>query len=251
MKGTIFSRPLEYNIETVGEKWLQGEKVKGYFKIKNHGAEKIAIPFLKLSLSSGNYKKVKAKDKKALESLLEKTLVEDDSIEAGAEKEFAWEFSLPEDCRISDKDGSVYLAFWDKDDTWPIGNIELNIQPKMIIVHFLEVIDNFMRFKIGPLKFSKGAVEVKLTPPNSKELSHVESLVVRLNVIGEDLQLDYTFNLRMLEMMGTAMTSEKKVKHFNQTINSKKFYLYGLPNQDFIMASVNDVLGEVKSKLAL
>jgi hypothetical protein len=251
MKATVILKPLEYNIETVGEKWRQGEKVKGILRVKNNGIENIELPMLKISLSSGNYKKVKAKDKKAWESLDSSILAEKILLNAGEEKNYSWEFQLAEDCRISDKDGSAYLRFLNEEDEIPAGNIELLVEPKQVMIQFLEIFDNFLRFKIGPKKYSKGMVEVKLTPPNSRELSSVEGLVLRMCEVEGQLNLEYTFNTRVLEMIGTTMSTEKKVKQFKQILNQKQYYVFGAYEQEFILNSLNSIVDQVKPKLML
>ena len=52
-------------------------------------------------------------------------------------------------------------------------------------------------------------------------------------------------------MSGTTMTAEKKTKFFEQSLNSKQYYDFGAPNQDFIIASINSILNEVKPKMLL
>ncbi|MFA6238010.1 MAG: hypothetical protein WC635_11820 [Bacteriovorax sp.] len=255
MKGTVFLKPLEYNIEALGEKWRQGDKIKGTLKVKNHGPDKMVLPFLKVSLSSGNYKKIKAKDKKTWEIVFEKTLGESITVDASCEVEFSFEFTLPEDCRTTDKDGSLYLVFVDnvnKADSWPAGHIELIILPKLVLEQILQILENFIRFKISQTKYSKGMVEVKLSPPTSRELSHVDSLILRIKEVDKTLNIEYLFNLRVLDMAGGTMTAEKKTKQFEQNFSSKQYTIYGDSiNQDFIIESINSILKDVKPKLLM
>ena len=249
MKGTTFFKSLEYNLETIGERWRQGEKIQGILKIKNNSTEKVELPFFNISLCSGNYKKIKSKNIKAWEVLAETTLGKDILIQPLEEKEFPWNFVLPEDCRITDKDGSLYLTFLDKTYDWPTGYIELIINPKIVMLQFLEIFENFLRFKVAQTKFSKGMVEVKLKPATSREFSHVESLVIQMKEVDENLSIVYIFNLNVLEMLSGNLMAQKKIKQFEQTISSKQFYLYkDSPNQDFIIELINSVLKEIKPK---
>lgn len=252
MKGIIFLKPLEYNIEAVGESWRQGDKIKGTLKIKNHSTEKIVIPLLHVRLLSGNYKKIKSKDQKAWEHLQTITLGENLGLSASEELTFPLEFSLAEDCPITDKNGSLYLAFFDRDEISPAGHIELAIAPKQIITQILEVFENFLRFKVKEIKHAKNKIEVKLTPPTSRELSNVDSLILSLSEVNKTLTLDYTFSLRVLEMTGATMVAQKKTKEFKQTLTSKQYLIYGESlNQDHILSSVNEVIKEVTPKLML
>lgn len=245
MKGTIFLKPLEYNIIADGESWRQGDKIKGSLKIKNHCTDKIELPFLKISLVVGHFKKIKTKDKKAWEILSEIMLGEKFSMGSLEEKEFFWSFELPEDCQITDKDRSVYLTFKDQDEIWPTGQLELVVNPKIVIKQFLEILENFLRFKTVQTKFSKGMVEIKMNPPTSKELSHVESLVLRMKEVDKTLDLEYIFNLHVFEIVAGNMMAQKKIKQVDQKLTSKQYHLYGDSlNQDFIISSISSVIKE-------
>ena len=205
MKATLIVKPIEYGIEAFGEKWKQGEKLKAVMKLKNHGNEKIERPFLNVTLCSGNYKKVKAHHSEAWDIIIKIELLQNLTLNPNEEKEFHFEFLLPEDCRITDKDGSLYLAYQDNEnENWPLGHMELVIDPKIVMKQFLEIFENFLRFKVGQIKYSKGMVEIKLKPPGSRELSHVDSLVLRMSEVNKTLRLEYLFNLRMLEMNGAS-----------------------------------------------
>lgn len=252
MKGTIFLKSLEYNIIADGERWHQGDKIKGVLKIRNHSADSIELPLLKISLAVGNFKKIKSKDKKAWESLAEISLAEKCFINASDEKEFPWSFQLPEDCQITDKSGSVYLTFTDQDEAWPAGQLEIVVDPKMVMLQFLEILQNFLRFKTVQTKFSKGMVEVKLNPPNSRELSHVESLVLRMREVDKTLDLEYVFNMHVFETVAGNVIAQKKVKQVDQKLSSKQYYSYGdFPNQDFIIKTINDVIKEATPRFLL
>lgn len=245
MKGTIFFKPLEYNIIADGERWRQGDKINGRLKIKNHSAESVEFPILKISLAVGNFKKIKSKDKRAWDYLAETTLGEKISIGASEEKEFSWNFELPEDCQITDKDRSLYLTFFDHDDIWPTFQLELVVDPKLVMLQFLEIFESFLRFKVVQTKFSKGMVEIKLNPPSSRELSHLESLVLRMKEVDKTLDLEYIFNMHVFEMVAGNMMAQKKIKQVDQKLTSKQYYIYGdSPNHDFIKMSISDVIKE-------
>lgn len=252
MKGTIFLKPLEYNIIADGERWHQGEKIKGVLKIKNHSVDTIELPLLKISLAGGNFKKIKTKDKKAWENLAEISLGEKISIGASVEKEFAWNFQLPEDCQITDKSGSVYLTLIDQEGGLPVGQLELVIEPKLVIHQFLEIFQNFLRFKVVQTKFSKGMVEIKLNPPSSKEMNNIESLVLRMKEVDKTLDLEYTFNTHAFEMVSGNLLAQKKIKQVNQKFTFKEYTIYGDSfNHDFIKTSISAVIKEATPKFLL
>ena len=250
MKATNFIKPLEYSITADGERWRQGDKIKGTLKIKNHSSDMIELAYLKLSLTVGNFKKIKAKDLKAWEPLSQVVLSDKLSISALEEKEFNWDFQLLEDCQITEKDKSIYLTYFTSEDLWPTGQLELVIDLKLIMLQFLEIFESFLRFKVAQTKFSKGVIEVKLNPPKSRELSHVESLVLRMKELNKELVVEYIFNVHAFEMVAGNMIAQKKVKQFIQNLNSKQYYTYGdSPNHEFIRTSIESVVAEVVPKI--
>jgi hypothetical protein len=252
VKGIFFQKPLEYNLETNGEKWRQGETINGFLRIKNHTDQLIESKIVKVALLTGNYKKVKTKDPNAFEFIAEQALDHNVAISGSTERLFNFEFKLLDNCRITDKDGSVYLALIDNLENNFLGNIELTILPREIILQFLGIMDNFIRFKIGTMKYSKGMVEVKLTPPLSKEFSQVDNLVLRMNEKDKNLHLEYLFSVKKIEMVGSSMTTEKKVLKLDQVLTAKQFYIYGdSVNQDLIIEQINLILKEVKPKFLI
>ncbi len=252
MKGLVFLKPLEFIIIADGEKWRQGDQIKGSFQIKNLGADKVDLSFLKISLAVGIFKKIKLKDKKSWNLISDLVLSESISIEPNKELIFPWKFLIPEDCQITEKDKSVFLTFNTSNseiETWPSGELEIAIEPKLIIHQFLEVIQNFLRFKIVKTKFSDGMVEVKLNPPNSKEMSHVESVVLRAREVNSILELEYTFNILVFETVAGNIMAQKKIKHVEQKLTSKECYIYGDSfNQDFVISSVGSLIKEATPK---
>ncbi len=249
MKAMTFVKPLEYTLEAEGEKWQQGATIKGTLKVKNHSTENVEIRGPLVTLSEGHYKRIKAKEKNAWKVLSTIKLDESFSIKDQDIKNYSFEFHLPQDCLITDKGGSLYLAFFEGSETWPIGHIELVVGPKMIISQILEIFENFLRFKVTHIKSAKGAVEVKLTPPTSRDFSTIDSLILNIAEVDENLTLKYLFNVRVLDMTGATMQAQKKTKELEQKFNSKQYFIYGESlNQDFILESLTSVLNEVKPK---
>ena len=201
-------------------------------------------------LAEGNYKKIKTKDAKAFSKLAENNLGSNIALNANEEKEFSFEFTISETSSVTDKNGSLYLTFFDKDDVQPAGHIELVIEPRPVIKQTLEIIENFIRFKVKEMKSVKGMVEVKLMPPTSREMSNIDSLILCLSEKEKTLTLKYSFNLRGIDMSSGTMQTQKKTKDFEQVFTSKQYMIYGDSiNQDFIIASLQTILAEVKPKL--
>ena len=252
MKATTFTKSIEYNLIANGEKWRQGDKINGILKIKNISSDNIEIPALKISLAVGNFKKIKSKDKKAWDHFSEILFEEIISISSAEEKEYVWNFQIPEDCQITEKDKSVYLTFFDSAEAWPTAQLELVIDPKLVMMQFLEIFEIFLRFKVLQRKYSKGMVEVKLNPPRSKDMSHVESLVLRMKEVNKTLEIEYIFTTHVFEMVAGNMMAQKKTTQVDQKLTSKEYYIYGdSPNHEFIKSSINSVIEKATPKFFL
>ena len=252
MKGTFIVKPVEYNLSADGEKWRQGEKIKGHLTIKNHSSENVELIHLNILLNVGIQKKVKVKKPGAWEQMLASNLCENISLGASEEKEFLFEFLLPEDGPINDKDKSVYLLLSNNHESWPIGMLELGLMPKKIIEDFLEIFKNFLRFKIGPMKYSKGMVEIKLTPPNSRELGHVESLVLRMTEVNKIIMMEYIFTLLSFDMASGNMMAQKKTIQVDRSLTAKQYTIYcDSLNQEFLIAEFNGVIKEATPKFMM
>ncbi|MGA0405051.1 MAG: hypothetical protein ACO3O4_07825, partial [bacterium] len=60
MRSTFFDRPLEYQLLTAKEEWLQGEAIEGKLSIRNMNEEKVITNKVDVLLAHANFKKVKA-----------------------------------------------------------------------------------------------------------------------------------------------------------------------------------------------
>lgn len=252
MKSIVILKPLEFCIEAIGEKWHQGDKIKGSLKIKNHSTEKVELPLLKVALCEGHYKKIKAKDVKGLNCLHEHILAEKITLNPAEEKDYPFDFKIPENSAVTDKNGSLYLAFFDKDEKMPAGHIELVVEPKVVIQQILQILESFLRFKVKEIKSGKGLLEIKIVPPSSREFTSVDGVLLNISEVEKNLTLNYHFSLRSLDLASPTMQVEKKTKVVEQKFTSKQYLIYGDSiNQDFIIESANAVMDGVKTKSLL
>lgn len=249
MKGTIFLRPLEFGIEAIGEKWRQGETLKGRLKIKNHGADEVSFSKILIELDSAKFRKIKNKDNDAFTSIEAHCLQESVVLKKDEEREWPFQFSLSEDCPITDKDGSLYLVI--KTNEGDIaGSLELVIEPKLAIVNFIEVFENFLRFKVQQTKFSKGMIELKMKPPGSREFGHIDSLVLRIKETKKTMELEYNFTISAFDTSSGTTLAQKKTIKVNKTLIARDYCLsQDVPNPDFMKSSITAVIKESTPKI--
>ena len=250
MKSTTILKPLEYTITALGEKWHQGDTIHGTLNITNHSSEPMELPMLKITLMMGSYKKIKAKHEGAFSLLQEISLAETLRIEPLATKELSFSFKLLEDSMVTDKNSSLYLAFSGNINNLYAGYLELLILPKIVMLQFIEILVNFLRFKIVQTRFHNGMVEIKLNPPSSREFSHIETLVIRMKEIQSTLELEYIFNLQVLESVAGNFQATKKTKSVEQKLLSKDYLIYGQsPNHEFIKNNISQIIKESAPKI--
>lgn len=250
MKGTLFKAPLELNLHIEGENWRQNQKIRGSLKIKNHGQESLSLGKIGVHLCWGHAKKIKSKSDTSFD-FENSTLFDGQSILAPQEeKELLWEFELQESCAITDKSGSYYLLYGEKEKIWESGLLHLQIDPRAIFDSFLEIFVNFFRFKVKGKKNKKGFVEVKLLPPNAKEFLSMDNLHCQMRIKDDIFEINYLFNVRKMAYAIEGVKLEKKQLEFHERLGPKEYYLFkDSPNQDVMKSKIEKTLNEVKSKI--
>lgn len=242
MKGTFFSKPLEWNVETAGESWPQGSVLKGTLKVKNHGTEKITLINTGVGLALADIKKVQTRAEGALKP--EKTTALTGDLSPGQELEIPFSFDISANSAVTDKKSSYYLTFG-KD--FIEGQLQVKVEPKGLYLKIIGLLDTFHRFKLKEFKASKKGVEFKLIPPTSREMANVESLLLTFSMDQETLQLKFDFQVKKLDTSSVTnkIARESLVKEI--TLSPKEYSLgRDMINQDQILKALEGVLSQVK-----
>ncbi len=240
MRGTLFKDGIEYNVEINGESWIQGQTIKGVLRLKGQGD----VSPVRVILGYGKFKNIKslAEDKKW--EIIEEIVLSDSTSANPAEyQEFEWSFNLAEDAPITDKQGSLFLLYG------PDGCLQLNIEMKEIFKQYLEIFENFFRFKAAQIKYKKGGVDIKFNPPKSNELASVDGLNSFLQLKEDNFVIKYNFKLTSLDSIGGSVMAKKKEKEIITELTPKEYLIYGSsPNQEKIIDSIKEVIQQVKPK---
>jgi sporulation-control protein spo0M len=249
MRGTLFKDSAEYNIDIKGESWTQGETISGEMKVINQGAQDLNLDNIGIRLSWEELKKVKNQDPKAFkDGSLKKSEEERTIIEPNQEAVIPFEFKLEEDCPITDKKGSYYMVYGPQAEGSEPGILQLKVTPRPILNQFLEIFENFFRFKVKEKKSKKGFIEVKMVPPGSKDYMTIVGLNLLMKIEETNLILKYQFNLKNLDYSGEGVALKKKKQVIEQSLKQKEYLFFGdAPNQDGIIQSIQNALDKVKS----
>ena len=245
MKGTFFSKPLEWNIETDKESWLQGENISGILRIKNHGSESVDLTDAGVAMAYADIKKVHSRTDGAMK-FDAKTVFSDCELKSQEQKELPFTLKLPMNCPVTDKKASYYITYGKNHSE---NHLMLKIEPNALFSKVIGLMDTFFRFKLKEYKTAKNGVEYKLIPPTARDMANLDSLNLIFSMDGENLKMDYDFQVRKLDSSGpTNKLNKESVKIF-KILTPREFSLgRDLINQDHLLKSIESVLSEVKLK---
>lgn len=257
MKGTLFQKPFEFILTTTKENWRQQESVEGTFTIKCHSKESSSINDAKVHLALGQFKKVREKDVDAFHIIstanITSSLTSTPCRSTNDSVEFNWKFDLTEDAPITDKNSSLFLLYGIGDDLTTFGQLQLIISMKKDLEFLLEVFEKFHRFKVHQLKYKEKekSIEVKFTPPKSREMATINGLTCLIKQVEKDIIIKYNFDTNSLESANVALnlSVQKKKKVFEQTLSEKDYMVFGGYNYDKVKDMIDQILKEVRPKL--
>jgi len=243
MKGTFFNKQIEWNIETTGESWFQGDTLKGVLKVKNHGLESVDFTDSGVSLSLGEIKKVQARAENALKIEQTKKL-ENSNLNSGATIEVPFSFQIDPNAAVTDKKLSYYLSFG---RNFNESQLQVKISPKPLFTKIVGLLDTFYRFKLKEFKTAKKGVEFKFIPPTSREMANIESLLLTFSMEGSDLSMIFNFQVKKLDTSSVTTKLNKESLFIKKELTPKEYSLGpDMINQDHILNCLEKVLSEVK-----
>lgn len=241
MKGTFFAKPLEYKLHVEGESWTQGSSVKGTLSVENHSSDSVDLSKIGCHLCYCNSKKLKARDIKAI-SCTESVLIAEGS------RELEFDFKLTDDCKITENTGSYYIICGDLENPFDGGMLELNVTPAVTIVSFVEVFEQFFRFKFKKYKSKKEYIDAQVVAPSSKEWSRIQKLNLQMKMDGKNLEIKFIFSLKNVAFESSNATTKDAALEICKVLSERDYSIYGSTNQDGICKVINEVLDQVKLK---
>jgi len=256
MKGMFFKGNQEYRITVEGEQWKQGAEVKGQLQIRSHspGASSDATFFV--GLARANEKKVKAKAEDAFDVL--------DIRESQPNAQvLEWSFQLTEKSPVSDANKSLYLIYGPQLEgrvvaSGQVGALQLKVLPHQHLEDLISVLSTTFRFpvkKVGApgAAGAKGAIEVRLDPPEGRSFASTDALVVDFSFeqsadpFEGEIQTGFCFQVRELDGF-RGSTQEKKVEKRVERVLPLGDLLHrfnGRVNREYFEKVFQNVLSEV------
>lgn len=250
MRATLFKEGLEFKLEITGERWIQGQNVEGELSIKNLGNNPAQLKNLSIRLAWGDFKKVKSRDAKAFQILDTHALGSAVELKPKDEKSWKWSFTLPHDCQITEKSGSLYILYGDEENPVYSGDLQLTIGPKELYLEIIKLMENFMRFKLKDLSSKKGLVQAKFQPPQSKEFAALDGLQIGLGLENQELNLSYEFKVKKINLSqtNTDLKMAKDISKLQQKWDPRRYLIGQSIDQDFALKQLQAALESVKTK---
>lgn len=245
MKGTFFNKPLEWNLETVGEFWHQGDVLKGTLSLKNHSSETISLENCGVSLAHGEIKKVQSRVDGALK-IEQKFTFETEEILPNQGVSLPFSFSIDANSPITDKKSSFYLGYGKQ---FLESQLQMRVEPRPLFTKVVGLLDTFLRFKLKETKYAKKGVEFKFIPPTSREMANVESMSVIFSMEKENLCLYFEFQVKKIDASSVTTKISKENVSIQKVLTPKEYSLgKEMINQDLILKALDSALSEIKMK---
>ncbi|RZO48667.1 MAG: hypothetical protein EVA80_00825 [Proteobacteria bacterium] len=248
MRSTFFDRPLEYQLLTAKEEWLQGEPIAGKLTIRNMNEEKVVTSTVDVLLAYGNFKKVKAGVENCWEVLHRENIQKDLSLDGNQQLTFEWRFNLPSDAPITDKSGSMFLLFGGEDVLDRGGRLDVPTKMMELLQSFLQTFSTQFQFVQKSPKYKDGWTEVQLDPPiGSREFPNLEHVMCYLRMVDENLELKYRCKIKTLKKDGESMKVRGKSLEIIQTLTTDDYLqTSGFPNRSRFREVIEIALSEAK-----
>jgi hypothetical protein len=245
MKGTFFNKPLEWNIETIGESWQQGHTLKGVLSVKNHGTEIVRLEESGVGLALAEIKKIQTRSPEALK--LEKTKVFNAfELPPGSISKIDFSFELGANASVTDKKASYYLGYG---RNFSESLLQVKVEPKSLYAKIVGLLDTFYRFKLKEFRASKSGVEYKLLPPTARDMANIDSLLLTFRMEEETLMLTFDFQVKKLDTSGISTKINKDRLSFSRALMPKDYSLgKDMIHQDSLLKTLEGAIGEAKMK---
>lgn len=252
MKGTFFKKPLELKIQVEGEKWQQGQTVSGVLEVKNHGSDPVVLSGLRVDLAVGNIKKVHAKAADVFDVLHTVVLGDGATLKAGESATYPWSFATDINCPVTDTSNSLFILYGSGEFPDGMGHLQVAMHPTQLIEEFLDTFKVQFRFVKKTQRSSKGWVNVKLAPPDSRAFSKLEYVTVSFRLKDKNLEVSYEFHMKKVKAAPMTPAPEKEKLTHDQQLTPQEYLMpSGRPNFDRMESAIRESLDLVESKVPL
>ena len=249
MRSVFFQRPLEYQIETSGEEWNQGDSLSGTLRVRNNGGDSLSAQSVQILLAYALKKELKDGQADTWQ-VLETLNFNLPELAAGAQHTAEWTLPLPSDCPLTDKSGTLFLLFGGTEVLENGGRIDLQVRLHPLLQSFLQTFTTQFKFLEKHRKHVKGWAEAKLNPPDTQEYSSLDHLLCHLRVREEQLEVRHFFKVKVFSREENYVKMRRKTRELEQSLSPEDYLQTGgFPNRNYFRKRIDEALEIVRNSI--
>ncbi|NDD91525.1 hypothetical protein EBZ37_05515 [bacterium] len=247
MRGSFFAKPLEIILEIEGERWKQGETLRGQLILKNRGGQPASAQDLDIQYCRAQLSAVKKKAQSAFKMISEHRV--SGEIPPQGEARHSFEFQLGQNAPVTDSVSSAFVRCGP-------GALQLQIEVSPVIGELISTLQSQHHFGLKSIKNSKSGVEIKMSAPDGRKFATLEALVlnVAFQVEGgsknSDLRVQYDFQVKQVGAGATPLKVGTGSRAVEQVLSSSDYLTTsGRVNFETIRNFVAEAVATVESKI--
>jgi len=243
MKGTIHLDSWQIILQTSAEQWPQEGIVQGTITVLNQGPAAASFtPAVQVVVQNQK----KGKDGEKAGEVIARFLGDAKTMAPHAQE--AWPFSLKLNGQITDKYFAPYLIFGSAENM--PGSLALTVTLAAPWASYLKAWQDRLRFKAKEVRSKDQHLEIKLTPPASRDYAHLKKITaIWQQDAQKNLQATYKIVLQELGVHdGTAALAEVK-KELTQTLTPKQYeFSPGMLNTEAFATAAEEIAQQMKMR---
>lgn len=241
MKSTFFKNDLEFSIDIKGDNWKQGDTISGNVSISGKSNVSSEVEDYGLFLCNGNAKKIKAQDSKGL------AVIDELLFSSTGTNDFSFKLDL--NSSITEKSVGPYIVCAHKENLLEGQHLIMQVTVSDKISKVIEVIENYLRFKVKGIKSKKKDLEYTFKIPSTTEYRSISSFKLLTHFDENNLELKYIFKTKKVVFENGNTTTKDELKSFEYSLAPSDYLFHGdSVDQDKLVKHFNEVLDQVKLK---
>lgn len=248
MKSSIVGQDFDLLLELHGQKWLQGDLIRGSLEIINKTQKTISPKVFDLSFVYADIKKFKNLSESSYREFIKINLNEQ-TIAPTQKMKIPWELKLDLNAPVECKKYAPYILWGDLDKK-PPASLMVKISPCESIEKIIEIWRNFFRFSLKDyLSVNDDWIEYRFNSPLAKEYAKLDTLVVKFKREENKLLIFAKSTLKLIAADTSGMKIDKKENTLNAEWKEKEYLLMpNFLNQEYVCAQVKAILEKLMNK---
>ncbi len=225
MKGILFEKGVELQVETDQESWIQGDSITGQIRLGSDEKQTVVLKLI--------YSPIKTmQDENSWEVLGEQTLV--------CKNSASWSFQLAQNTPISDKKGTLFLTY--SLENGRTSKLDLPVAPHFLISAFLQTFEKNFDFLSKQQKYHQGFFETKMMPPDSENFAKLDYVHCALSVANDVFHIHYKFRIQKFgrDQKDDQLKIIRETKTFQQKQELKDCLNSGYPKRPLLKKMIEE-----------